>query len=593
VSLFERSPARRRRRAGLFWPLAACLTALFVLRYAHWDLAADDAGWLRGEAPTALDEYRVVPRLTLGLLHALVGPSPVAVLLLSLVLHLSNGWLVLRVARLLGLGWTAGHMAAALVLVNPLTLSTLTWFSCFSYVQGTTFALLALAMAFGRWHGAAGAWRAAAILGLYAGALHSTHEAALLPVVILALRACRRRGERLLGPASVTSVVAALLGVLLQRFGHGFHHWGIGPWSLADLGIWAALVSSTPALAAGLASAYPFSFLGHTASYLKEILAEPVRWCVAVALLGAGVVAWRSSRRWRLTTGLAVTFAAFAAPYVARLYLMPRMAGYEWGYVLAGRVFYLAWIPLALGLGALSAGWLARTRRAAWIGHGIGGFAYLSGLAAYTPSDFGGFNVVRAAGGVAPRMGWNPFVGAEPALLLLVPVAAVAGLWIRRRGGAVAICAARVVVLMGLAWLLGHGALLAVRLALRLPPVVPPACLYLALGALPAAALLLAAARQRTAAAVCLGLALLHLLAIERVPQGLCGFRPYCGMLALRSASALAPETIGALGATSSDVPVAVVHSNDQQILVRTAQGVITIDRSAVRRLAPCPGGTP
>lgn len=116
----------------------------FFLHSASFQLASDNAAWLRGETPTVLDSHRLVPRLFFLSLHALFGPSAVAALSLLFLFHALNTLFVYRLGKRLFEGQVTALVAAAVFVMNPITLNTLTWISCLSYVLGTGLALCAL-----------------------------------------------------------------------------------------------------------------------------------------------------------------------------------------------------------------------------------------------------------------------------------------------------------------------------------------------------------------------------------------------------------------------------------------------------------------
>jgi len=124
----------------------------FFVHNAHLQLAADDIGWLRGEAPTVFDQYRTIPRFFFVSLYALFGPSPVAALAMIFLFHFANSLLVGCLCQKLLNSQIATKVANFVFLINPITLTTLTWISCFSYVLGTSLALTSLLAA---WKGSA------------------------------------------------------------------------------------------------------------------------------------------------------------------------------------------------------------------------------------------------------------------------------------------------------------------------------------------------------------------------------------------------------------------------------------------------------
>jgi hypothetical protein len=323
----------------------------FFVWNAHLELALDDIGWLNGEAPTVFDRYRYIPRFLFTSLHALFGPNAVAALTMIFAVHVFNTLLVYRLCQKLLGSPVAARAGAFVFLVNPITLATLTWISCFSYVAGTCLALVSL-LAFwksitetdGRplfWWGVA--------LACYVAALFCSHEVFFLPLIFLLLSWLR--GTVNWRPGIALSSVAMALALLINHFVYDFGQYGVETMRLFTPGSVSALVSSVLSFGASLALAYPLSFAVKPTEFLRFSFTEPLRWAITTLLLAVAILAYRRTRAWRIWTFLALSFAALIAPYVIRLCLTPDSVSYHISYVLSGRVFYLPFVILAMALG--------------------------------------------------------------------------------------------------------------------------------------------------------------------------------------------------------------------------------------------------
>ena len=193
--------------------LLLLLGLVFFLCNANMRIASDDAAWLQGQAPTVFDQYRKIPRLFFVSLHALFGPSAVAALGMIFFFHSLNALLVYRLGRELLKDRPAALIAAAVFLINPITLNTLTWISCFSYILGTTLALLAL-LAFLQGVERPGRvrfpWLILALICFGAGPF-CTHEIFFLPLIFLVLGWLR--GQITWGAALCAVAAVLVLGV--------------------------------------------------------------------------------------------------------------------------------------------------------------------------------------------------------------------------------------------------------------------------------------------------------------------------------------------------------------------------------------------
>ena len=424
------------RLRGLARSHALHLLLIFVLGLAFVagcltvQLNDDDIAWLRGQAPTVFDQYRHLPRLVFGLLHALFGPSPAAALAMILSTHALNAWLVYRLALRLVADHLAASLALAIFLINPLTLGTLTWISCLSYVLGAALALMAL-LALWRGLEAAGrvrlSWLAVA-LGCYVGGLFCSHELFFLPA-IFALFGWLQASPRPAG-ALVALGLAAALAVNAQVY--SFSRYGVDASRLWSLNFVLAYVSSALASGLALALAYPVSFFVKGHEPLQILFSEPLRWLLTALMAAAAAWSWGKIRRWRLALSLTIGFVALISPYLLRLYLVPDGVNFHISYILSGRVFYLASTFLALALGWAVAQVVRRLPpRARAVALLLSLLAYGHALWVYEPQDVAGLAVVRGLDLAMPPR-WNPFTRQHPAWLLLPLAAAALALALRR-----------------------------------------------------------------------------------------------------------------------------------------------------------------
>ncbi len=414
---------------------AFLLGLVFLLRNAHLVLATDDLGWLQGETPTVFDAYRIIPRACFVALYRVMGPSPQAALAMSFAFHSVNAWLVYVLANRLLQHVTAARVAGLVFLINPITLSTLTWFSCFSYVQGTSLALLALSLfCWGETGRARWAWSAGAV-ACYAAGLLCSHELFLLPVCFLIL------GWFWGGPAlwrgAITCAVALAIGALANAVLYDFGRHGIASADLVSASFLAALLSSVLSFGLSLTIAYPLSFFVHTMGFLQIMFGEPLRWTLTLALVTAGMLAAGKGKGWRTYAAVALCFSSLITPYIIRLYLMPRAANYHISYVLTGRVFYLPFAMVALVFGAVVSAvhvrYTACPRPVRLALVALPALAYCHALFwLYSPRDFMGLNV-RVGGGAPMPPPWTPYTHEHPVFLAGATLLLAAAVMLHRR----------------------------------------------------------------------------------------------------------------------------------------------------------------
>ena len=412
--------------------LILILGFIFFARNAHLQLATDDIGWLKGEAPTVFDQYRLIPRFIFVSLYALLGPSPVAALAMIFCFHALNTILVYELAGKL-LGSPAASNAAAFVFaVNPLTLSTITWISCFSYILGSTLALLSLSSFWkGRNSSRYWLWWAGAVF-FYGMGLFCSHEIFLLPALFPMLG--WRFGKAWLKRGLVLFAIAMSLGLLVNFFFYDFGRYGVETAQLFSLRFVSAFASSALAFGLSLGLAYPLSFFVHPTAFLQFTFAEPVRWGITLGLLSSGIVLYKPNPNWRTWLVLMFSCAALITPYIIRFGLMPPGVNYDISYVLSGRVFYLPFIVIALMWSKLWVDFYEKYLK----GYPWGRFLALLPLGAYlyallflySPGDFMGLAVILVGSQIFPPP-WNPYQGDHP--IWLASLALIGGVAVVRR----------------------------------------------------------------------------------------------------------------------------------------------------------------
>ncbi|MEJ2733959.1 MAG: hypothetical protein P8189_10410 [Anaerolineae bacterium] len=403
---------------------------IFFVRNANLLIASDDAAWLQGRAPTVFDQYRKIPRLFFASLHALFGPSAVAALSMIFFFHALNGFLIYHLGRELLEDRLAALIATAVFLINPITLGTLTWISCFSYVLGMTLALLAL-LAFLESIKRIGRvrflWLALALICFGAG-LFCSHEIFFLPLLFLVLGWLQ--GQIRWGAA--LCAVAMVMALMVNQFVYGFDRYGIETLRLFDLDFALAYASSGLSSGAALSLAYPLSFFAKPLDFLRISFDEPIRWGLTAIIMAVCIVFYRSKRVWRLRLALVLAFLGLITPYIIRLYLTPGLVNYHISYLLSGRVFYLPFAFLALPFGHLISRLYRalQDRRWSWSLFLLPLLAFAYALYHYDRSDFLGLNVIR---GISLQMPppWNPFAVQHPGWLVLPSLAVILAVTVR------------------------------------------------------------------------------------------------------------------------------------------------------------------
>lgn len=401
---------------------------IFFAHNMHMQLASDDLAWLRGEAPTVFDQYRLIPRLLFILLYRLAGPNPAVALAVIFIFHSANMLFVVSLAFRFWKDSLASVASAWIFMINPLTLSTLTWISCFSYILGTSMALLAI-LFFCRGCSSSRAllWQLAAV-ACYGIGLFCSHELLFLPVIFFLLGWLY--GGRSFVQTSLVSGSAMLLGLLTNNFFYNFESYGVETARLFHLDFASVFTSSALSIGVSLGAAYLVSFFVFPESFLQFVFSEPVRWGITLLLLTGALFLHKPDKGWRNWLSLALSFVALITPFILRLYLMPSSVNYDISYVLSGRVFYLSFVLIAIVGGALIAQVFracANNRMLRLLAQALPVPVYLFALCVlYSPKDFMGLSVLSGASQSFP-LPWNPYYENQPvwlASLLIVPLVA-------------------------------------------------------------------------------------------------------------------------------------------------------------------------
>lgn len=403
------SHVARVRNESFFLMLLLLLSLFFFTRYAHLSLATDDVGWLRGQAPTIFDKYRMIPRAFFVSLNALFGPSPVAALVMIFLFHVANTLLLYSLCCRLMNSLIAARVAAFVFSINPITLTTLTWISCFSYVQGTFWALASL-FAFSKSKRAEHylPWLILALV-CYGAGLLCLHELLFVPIIYVLFGwfwggSSLRRGTALFG-------AAIIFGILVNTLVYNFSDYGVKTTRLLSLDFVSAYASSGLASGLSLCIAYPLSFFTQSMEFLRLCFSEPMRWGMTLMVVAIGTFLYKPSNSWRLWLVLVSCYVTLITPYILRLYLMPCGINYHLSYVLSGRVFYLAFTMIALILGKLAADlyeW--RAYKIPWLLPVLSAVGYIYAFCiTYNRCDFMGLQVIHG-GSFNPGMpSWNPY----------------------------------------------------------------------------------------------------------------------------------------------------------------------------------------
>ena len=392
------------------------LGLIFFMKNVRFELATDDLAWLNGQTPTVFDRYRVIPRLFFTTLYRYFGPSPTAALTMIYLTHLANSILVYVLARNLFPGGSIGLIAMAVFTINPLTLGTLTWISCYSYVLGTLLALCALS-AF--WYSDLGSnsWPLSILaIASYVLGLFCSHEIFFLPLIFLVLGWFHNPSSAI--RSGWIFGVSMLIGILINLTFYEFNNYGVDAGRLFRFPFLLAYISSVFAFGVALFTAFPISFFTPVLAFLEFCFSEPVRWSITMIFLIVIILLWKRNRRWKSFLGLTISFAALITPYIIRIALLPEGVNYHISYLLSGRVFYLPFTILSLVLGwfiiSLSAWSPIKKPIKIEILVLICLTAYFIALFfAYNANDFVGLNVMVGTGQSMPPP-WNPYRTYQP-----------------------------------------------------------------------------------------------------------------------------------------------------------------------------------
>jgi hypothetical protein len=228
--------------------------------------------------------------------------------------------------------------------------------------------------------------------------------------------------------------VGMACALLVNVFVYDFGRFGVEVSRLFSPDFTLAYASSGLSSGLALGLAYPLSFVIKPLEFLRICFSEPARWGLTAVMLGAGIASYREGHAWRLTLALLLSFLACITPYIIRLFLTPATVNYHITYALSGRVFYLPFVIVALAWGRLVSrlyGWIGDRRgaRLLWL---VPVAAYGYALWYYDRTDFLGLDVARGVlQGAPPR--WNPFANPQPVWMILVGLAVITALILRRQ----------------------------------------------------------------------------------------------------------------------------------------------------------------
>ena len=255
---------------------------IFFAHNARLVLATDDISWLKGQAPTVFDQYRVVPRLLFTAIYAMFGSNPLAALTMIFVTHICNIILI----YLLASQWTESQIAALVTAwvfaINPLTLNTLTWISCFSYVLGAWFALASLFTfwsAINKTDPRPGMFLSAVIFFI---GLFCSHEILFLPLIYPVLGWTKNSNN--FRQSGILSCATLAVALFINFAFYNFDRYGVKTGNLFRLDFLSVLISSVPAFGISLIFAYLASFFHQFMPILQTCFSEPIRWLLTLCL---------------------------------------------------------------------------------------------------------------------------------------------------------------------------------------------------------------------------------------------------------------------------------------------------------------------
>jgi len=407
---------------------ALCVTIfmgfIFFAHNVRLVLATDDLFWMKGQAPTVFDQYRIVPRLLFTALYATFGSNAIAALAMIFATHASNIILI----YLLASQWTESPLAALIAAwifaINPLTLNTLTWISCFSYILGAWFALASL---FAFWDGLKktdprpGMLLAVASFSI---GLFCSHEILFLPLIYPALGWMKSSNNFKQG--GILGCVTLAIAMFVNFAFYNFDRYGIETANLFRLDFLSVLVSSALSFGLSLSFAYFASFFHQFIPILQTCFSEPIRWLLTLCLCTLFLFSFRPSRLWNIRIVFVWIWLALILPYILRFYLMPTTVQYHISYILSGRVFYIPFIGLALIIGLVVDNLFEtkiHAKRFAWLWLVLPCVAYINLFILYTAKDFIGLNVSFSPPQAQTIIvSWNPYTSIHSTWLLLFTI---------------------------------------------------------------------------------------------------------------------------------------------------------------------------
>ena len=303
--------------------------------------------WYDGVAPYERRYVRLAPSALMSVEATIFGSSAASFKLVSLLLHLMNCLLGLRLlARWLGFEKAAA--LTAIVGLHPIVAQPVSWVACQPILVAMLATLLA-ATALERRLAGRGALASFAVVACAFLAVTSYEAAVAVPLGLLAFDAWAVRR----GSAAPSRPMQAALIALYPVYG------AIVAWNLSDVGLTDAsyratlpefLSLATADLANYLAKTFSGARLDHrSAEYAR--LGHPLALATMLGLLA--LLVWRRRSRPGLTVGL-LTYAALLAPP-----LLTR-AAVSFTNLPSHRQLYLPLLGVAIALGSLWSGPIRR-----------------------------------------------------------------------------------------------------------------------------------------------------------------------------------------------------------------------------------------
>ena len=364
-----------------------------------------------------------------------LGKIQAAAYMLIFATHVGNIFLVFLLARHLLVKPSTAFVVAWIFAINPITLGTLTWISCYSYIIGTWFALISLLVfliGLNSLDHLCFFFLAAA--SFFLGLLCS-HEIFFLPLIFIGLGWLK--GSLPFRRSIWLSVTTGLLALLIFFSFYRFSRYGIQANQLFSLDFIAVLISTIPSSAFCLSFAYMVSFFTPYLQILKTGFLEPVRWVLALCCWALLLLAYRPTHRWRSGLVFFWFWSTLILPYILRLYLMPETVQYHISYILSGRVFYISFIGLALMMGLFFE--IIIEKRSQFISYTwfwliFPTIAYLNLYTVYSAKDFKGLSVsTLSAQTQSILVSWNPFSSIHGIWLFVFVIVTIGLVMIRKR----------------------------------------------------------------------------------------------------------------------------------------------------------------